>query len=184
MTTMTTELGLLPLALGITQGSELQSPMAITVMGGLMISTILTLFVIPCSYSIVADFITSRTALKPALKGHPEESILTKKAIILPPPKAEPRLAMTKIKPLIVKIEEKKPVEPEVAPSVSKPPLQALNRRQKQLVEYLRKAKKVTRKEYAELFKISVPTAARDLKDMVDKHMLVAYGPQIGRAHV
>jgi HAE1 family hydrophobic/amphiphilic exporter-1 len=50
MTTLTTLLGLLPLAIGLGAGSELQSPMAITVMAGLACSTLLTLVVIPTLY--------------------------------------------------------------------------------------------------------------------------------------
>jgi HAE1 family hydrophobic/amphiphilic exporter-1 len=51
MTTLTTALGLLPLALGFGEGSEVRSPMAITVIGGLTVSTLLTLIVIPVVYS-------------------------------------------------------------------------------------------------------------------------------------
>lgn len=50
MTAMTTVLGLIPLALGLGEGTEIQSPMAITVMGGLTVSTFLTLVVIPTVY--------------------------------------------------------------------------------------------------------------------------------------
>jgi len=53
MTTMTTLLGMLPLALGIGEGSELMQPLAIAVIGGLSVSTLLTLFVVPCAYLIV-----------------------------------------------------------------------------------------------------------------------------------
>jgi len=50
MTTVTTILGLLPMALGIGEGSELRSPMAITVIGGLTVATALTLVVVPVVY--------------------------------------------------------------------------------------------------------------------------------------
>lgn len=53
MTTMTTALGLLPMAIGIGEGSEVRTPMAITVIGGLLVSTLLTLVVIPVVYSIM-----------------------------------------------------------------------------------------------------------------------------------
>ncbi|MEJ2367908.1 MAG: efflux RND transporter permease subunit, partial [Acidobacteriota bacterium] len=53
MTTFTTLFGLLPLAVGAGAGSELQSPMAITVMAGLAASTLLTLLVIPTLYYLV-----------------------------------------------------------------------------------------------------------------------------------
>jgi HAE1 family hydrophobic/amphiphilic exporter-1 len=52
MTTLTTVLGLIPLALGIGEGAEIRSPMAITVIGGLSVSTLLTLVVIPVVYAV------------------------------------------------------------------------------------------------------------------------------------
>ncbi len=55
MTTLTTTLGLLPLAIGFGDGAELRAPMGITVIGGLLVSTLLTLVVIPVMYSIL-DF--------------------------------------------------------------------------------------------------------------------------------
>ncbi|GLB60453.1 efflux RND transporter permease subunit [Cytobacillus sp. NCCP-133] len=51
MTALTTILGLVPLALGIGEGAEINQPMGITVIGGLVSSTFLTLFVIPVVYS-------------------------------------------------------------------------------------------------------------------------------------
>ncbi|MGA9227239.1 MAG: efflux RND transporter permease subunit [Mesobacillus sp.] len=51
MTALTTILGLVPLALGIGEGAEINQPMGITVIGGLISSTFLTLFVIPVMYS-------------------------------------------------------------------------------------------------------------------------------------
>lgn len=57
MTTMTTVLGMLPLSLGIGEGSEIYRGMAITVMCGLTFSTLLTLVVIPILFTLVEDFI-------------------------------------------------------------------------------------------------------------------------------
>ncbi len=53
MTTITTVLGLLPMALAFGEGSELRAPLAITVASGLALSTLLTLVVIPAAYVIV-----------------------------------------------------------------------------------------------------------------------------------
>lgn len=53
MTTLTTTLGLLPLAIGLGDGAEVRTPMAITVIGGLLTSTLLTLVVIPVMYDIL-----------------------------------------------------------------------------------------------------------------------------------
>lgn len=53
MTSATTILGLLPMAIGLGEGAELRSPLAITVIGGLSVATVLTLVVIPVVYSIL-----------------------------------------------------------------------------------------------------------------------------------
>jgi HAE1 family hydrophobic/amphiphilic exporter-1 len=53
MTTLTTTLGLMPMAIGFGEGSEVRTPMAITVIGGLLVSTLLTLVVIPVVYSLL-----------------------------------------------------------------------------------------------------------------------------------
>ncbi len=53
LTTFTTVLALFPLALGFGEGSELQRPLAITVMGGLSVSTVLTLVIIPVVYLMI-----------------------------------------------------------------------------------------------------------------------------------
>ncbi len=53
MTTLTTVLGLLPMALSLGEGAELRAPLAITVSFGLLLSTVLTLVVIPAVYLVV-----------------------------------------------------------------------------------------------------------------------------------
>ncbi len=53
MTTLTTVLGLLPMALGLGEGAEIRTPMAITVIAGLISSTVLTLIVIPTVYAVL-----------------------------------------------------------------------------------------------------------------------------------
>jgi len=55
MTSGTTILGLVPLALGIGEGSELQAPLALTVLGGLTSSMFLTLVFIPAIYVLVEN---------------------------------------------------------------------------------------------------------------------------------
>ena len=52
MTSLTTILALVPMALGLGEGSSLSSPMAIAVIGGLVTSTLLSLVVIPCVYYV------------------------------------------------------------------------------------------------------------------------------------
>lgn len=53
MTSLTTIIGLLPLVFGWGEGLEMLKPLAITVVGGLAVSTLLTLFVIPSIYTVV-----------------------------------------------------------------------------------------------------------------------------------
>jgi len=55
MTSCTTLFGLLPMALDRTEGAGLWSPLAITVLGGLSVSTLLTLFLVPCIYLLFTD---------------------------------------------------------------------------------------------------------------------------------
>ncbi len=53
MTTVTTVLGLSPMALGIGRGADLRAPLAIAVIGGLVVATVLTLIVVPVVYSLI-----------------------------------------------------------------------------------------------------------------------------------
>ncbi len=55
MTTITTVLGMFPLALGIGEGSEFLQPLGIVVFSGLSLATLLTLFIIPCFYLLLHD---------------------------------------------------------------------------------------------------------------------------------
>jgi HAE1 family hydrophobic/amphiphilic exporter-1 len=83
MTSSTTVLALLPMALGMGEGAELRSPLAVTVIGGLAVATFLTLFVIPVVYSLVdrkeysADLATGEETANedlraPGISGSPE----------------------------------------------------------------------------------------------------------------
>ena len=62
MTTTTTILALLPMAFGLGAGDELRRPLAIAVIGGLAVATLLTLLVIPCTYRVVSH---ARGRLRP-----------------------------------------------------------------------------------------------------------------------
>lgn len=62
MTTLTAILGLVPLALGIGAGAEMQKPLAIAVIGGLTISTMLTLLLGPLLYAMVRRMTPKRNA--------------------------------------------------------------------------------------------------------------------------
>ena len=74
MTTLTTVLGLLPLSIGFGEGAEIRAPMGITVIGGLLVSTLLTLVVIPVMYAILdrkkfSSATVPATAIVPATEG-------------------------------------------------------------------------------------------------------------------
>jgi CzcA family heavy metal efflux pump len=81
MTTLTTISGMLPLALGIGEGSELMQPLAIAVVGGLSMSMLLTLVVVPSAYLILNTaaerlvvFVTGRKP-EPAQLGRRPEAV-------------------------------------------------------------------------------------------------------------
>jgi hydrophobe/amphiphile efflux-1 (HAE1) family protein len=57
MTSMATIAGAIPPALAIGAGAETQRPMAITLIGGMAVSTLLTLFVVPAAYSVLDDVV-------------------------------------------------------------------------------------------------------------------------------
>ncbi|MFA5388485.1 MAG: efflux RND transporter permease subunit [Candidatus Omnitrophota bacterium] len=157
MTSFTTVLGLFPLALGLGEGSELQAPMAITVIGGLTVCTFLTLFVIPALYTMAASWLEKRKPQVDAIKIPVED----KQQVYLP---QKPALEMIAA-PVKALAEKEKPSGP------------YLTRRQNQLLEHIKKTGRITRKEYSDLFKISIPTAARDLRCLMDKGFLKAEGP-------
>jgi HAE1 family hydrophobic/amphiphilic exporter-1 len=68
MTSFATIAAALPLALAFGPGAELRAPMAIAVIGGVLVSTLLTLFVVPCVYELLARF-EHQPARAPAAKA-------------------------------------------------------------------------------------------------------------------
>ena len=56
MSTLTTVLAMVPMALGIGEGGELQAPMARVVIAGLLTSTLITLIFIPTIYTMVEEW--------------------------------------------------------------------------------------------------------------------------------
>jgi hydrophobic/amphiphilic exporter-1 (mainly G- bacteria), HAE1 family len=76
MTTATTVLGLIPMALGLGDGAEIRTPMALTVIFGLTASTLLTLIVIPTIYYAVESWKEARAAAPSEIA--PQETILAK----------------------------------------------------------------------------------------------------------
>jgi HAE1 family hydrophobic/amphiphilic exporter-1 len=73
ITKVTTILGLLPMALGFGEGAEIRAPMAITVIGGLTIATLLTLIVIPVMYATLdrkEDVVPAQAGAAPQPAAH------------------------------------------------------------------------------------------------------------------
>jgi multidrug efflux pump subunit AcrB len=64
MTTSATIAGAIPGALNTGIGGELLKPMSIAVIGGLLVSTTLTLFVVPCFYSLADQMVSWVTATR------------------------------------------------------------------------------------------------------------------------
>ncbi len=62
MTSFATIAGALPLAFAVGPGAESRVPMALAVIGGVLVSTMLTLFVVPCVYELLAHFEGNRAA--------------------------------------------------------------------------------------------------------------------------
>jgi HAE1 family hydrophobic/amphiphilic exporter-1 len=60
MTSIATIVGALPPALAIGPGAEVQRPMALALVGGMAVSTLLTLFVVPAGYSVLDDALSWR----------------------------------------------------------------------------------------------------------------------------
>ena len=93
MTTLTTVLGLIPMALGIGDGAEIRQPMAVTVIAGLSFSTMLTLIVIPTLYQLVDRVTGAGRGQSPAERlalelAAVDESLLVPEAVELAQQKA------------------------------------------------------------------------------------------------
>src|SRR5437016_11538464 len=73
MTTCAAVFGMMPLAIGLGRGSETQAPMATAVIGGLITSTMLTLFIIPTVYCLFDDL--ARFFRKDERDLHPAEIV-------------------------------------------------------------------------------------------------------------
>ncbi|MGJ3254070.1 MAG: efflux RND transporter permease subunit [Elainellaceae cyanobacterium] len=82
MTTVTTVLGLFPLALGLGDGSEFLQPLGIVVFSGLSLATLLTLIIIPCFYTLLHDLLEptenkwQRSRLRPHLSTASDEDTI------------------------------------------------------------------------------------------------------------
>ena len=75
MTSLTTVLGMLPMSMGLGEGSETWQPMGIAVVGGLLMSTLITLFIVPSLYAMLEGRMERRALRKEAQDKHDEEFI-------------------------------------------------------------------------------------------------------------
>ena len=84
MTTLTTVVGMLPLAIGAGSGALLMQPLAVAVVGGLLSAMLLTLFLVPCLYVVIQNgsaalsgFLTGRSRDRAPVGGANEASTTT-----------------------------------------------------------------------------------------------------------
>ena len=77
MTSLTTILGMVPMSMGLGEGSEIWQPMGVAVVGGLVVSTLITLFIIPSLYSMLEGRKERKAAQKALLEAHEDEFIRT-----------------------------------------------------------------------------------------------------------
>jgi len=162
MTSLTTIFGLLPLALGLGKGSELRRPMALAVMAGMTASTFLTLGILPAIFISVENFLIR---LRETMGEHfPALRFLVKE------PESVLAIAADRPGPALEII----PSVPQAFPTLTVSPL---SKRQEEALATIREKGRITRKEYAEHFQISIPTAARDLKELLQKGHLRGVGP-------
>ena len=80
MTSLTTILGMVPMAMGIGEGSEMWQPMGISVVGGLLMSTLLTLFIVPALYAMLQGR-KERKAARKAIRQAEEDEFLRMKRL-------------------------------------------------------------------------------------------------------
>jgi len=68
MTSLATLMGLVPMALKLGEGSEAYAPLARAIIGGLLVSVVLTVFIVPCAYFLLYR---KRDAHPPTLPPNP-----------------------------------------------------------------------------------------------------------------
>jgi len=74
MTTLSTVLGILPIAFALGAGSESRIPMGVAIIGGLLVGTALTLYVVPCMYSYLTHALSARERQLHAAESLPVDS--------------------------------------------------------------------------------------------------------------
>jgi HAE1 family hydrophobic/amphiphilic exporter-1 len=96
MTSLAIVAGALPAALALGPGAELRAPMSVTVIGGTLVSTLLTLYVVPCAYSLMSNLESRRKEKRQAevlsvLGGGPDGTVLVEAERTTHPAEGAPR---------------------------------------------------------------------------------------------
>jgi len=195
MTALTTILGLTPLALALGEGTDIQKPMAITVMGGLTISTFLSLVVIPTIYVSVDHVLVGLSRFVTKLKGAAgveEDEEEFKSFDVTEEESFEAVGVVTKAEEKAVEEKEAAEEDAEDGSSTGQTPdighgpgttedsglgVEELNERQQKALDYIREHGKISRIEYVRICKTSIATASRDLKDLVKRGFIEGHGP-------
>ena len=69
MTALSTVIGILPIALGLGAGAESRRPLGVAVVGGMLSSTFLTLYLVPVFYVVLDRILNRKAAVVPALSA-------------------------------------------------------------------------------------------------------------------
>jgi Cu/Ag efflux pump CusA len=91
MTAISTVVGILPIALGLGAGGESRAALGVVVVGGMVFSTLLTLFIVPAAYILLDRISTSTRDRMRSLRGDRVDREVTAMAAT-PAPASEPRV--------------------------------------------------------------------------------------------
>ncbi|MBI4845223.1 MAG: efflux RND transporter permease subunit [Candidatus Omnitrophica bacterium] len=181
MTSLTTIVGLIPLAFALGEGAELRAPMARTVMGGLITATFLTLFVVPSIY-IVVEMISEKLMrfIKLFITEIEEDQVVLispKKTIIeeIDISATDKKAGIVKNVPAKERLVEGK--EEEISEDRAKyDMMKELNQRQVDVLKYIKDNGQISRLEYVVRFKVPLPIADNELDELVEKGLLISFG--------
>jgi HAE1 family hydrophobic/amphiphilic exporter-1 len=84
MTSVATIAGAIPAALALGPGAESRIPMAIAIIGGVLFSTLLTLYVVPCFYSLMSRFERREAHEQLMMEAAKEEAALAAETLVTP----------------------------------------------------------------------------------------------------
>lgn len=188
MTSLTTIVGLLPLAFALGEGAELRAPMARTVMGGLISSSFLTLFIVPCVYILLETVKEWFVKIFKSESDDNEEQIIIKPKQVIIEQIDLTHLHRENDQPADLEQEEldnqvnKLPYpglsdfDQEITSAENDKDKTKLNIRQQELIEIIKDSGKISRLEYVVKFKVTLPVADKELSELVDMNILISSG--------